>query len=242
MFKRIGIYRKAETKVKKVTNSKREIFLKSFYGITRYHWDRILEVSQALDAAGIGPKVLKHQYTGKNGAIAYEKVHVFSEKECDEGILLPYKTPEYTKRKMIEAIKIMHSLGWAHIDLHNGNVGYRDSNTLLLLDMDTAIRIKEGPVKWMKKWMEEIWDWDWSERSFGECVTHDFEDWWVKGEAPDSSESSTEGEDSSEEDESSTNDSSDESTKSSDSSSSDSSSSSSESSTLESTSSSESSS
>lgn len=141
------------------------LFYKYYYDISDYHWDRISTAALALSDAGIGPKVLKI-VDDDDRYIVYERVDAFD--DC-----LSHVSKEELITKITALVDKMHSIGYGHGDLHQGNLGCKDGN-IFVLDHDTVYKISEGETEWLKKWMEDGFDWD---GTFEEFVDYDYDAW-----------------------------------------------------------------
>lgn len=146
--------------------------IKEYYNLDDVHWNRIHDAAIAFSVSSIGPKVLyMESFDGddespKKHIIEYERVNIIR-----RGDVLTQE-----KRDAIDStIKLMHSLGYGHGDLHTGNIGFRrDTNQVCIIDHDTVFKIADGITPWLAKWMKKGFSWD---RTFEEFIENDYD--WV---------------------------------------------------------------
>lgn len=146
-----------------------DVFTKTYYNLTPDHWDRIFEAYTILANNNMGPKILTVAAFPEHNhyVIHMEKIIPF----YPDQVL----TPEQTSQ--IDAtIAKLHSLDYAHGDLHLGNLGYRPNPDgqidVMILDPDTMFKISQGFTgqEWVKDLMLDFFD-DISD--FDTFVSHD---------------------------------------------------------------------
>ncbi len=138
-------------------------FMKSYDNINEYHWNRIKTASLLFSKHRIGPLIKSIDDTFFT--IEYQIIVPFN-------ISTPVIMPDI-KEKICLLIDKMHSLGYAHGDLHINNIGYFN-NELFILDHDSVYLINENPPKWLLTWMQEGHDW---EGSLEEFISNDYGTW-----------------------------------------------------------------
>lgn len=144
-------------------------FSKCYSGLDDYHWGRILEASVVLSRHEISPVVLSMTNEGTDyRCIDYQRVTPFLNKY--ENNYPPTISPTEIRNQVKTLINKMHELGYAHGDLHPGNLGYI-GNKIYILDLDTVYSIKEGVTDWLSDWMYDGFTWD---GTFEEFIEHDY--------------------------------------------------------------------
>lgn len=82
-----------------------------------------------------------------------------------------------TREIIRQKVGLLHMLGWAHGDLHIGNIGItnKDNNQdIVLFDFDSAYNIIKGKNEiWVLNWMNE----GFGENSYDDFVEYDWTTW-----------------------------------------------------------------
>jgi len=153
-----------------ITTEVSEGIKKSYYGISDYHRERIKQIARLMSETGIGPKIYK-MYQGPGRLIIYmEKLKPLDPESGFEDFNIPLM-----KREIKEKVQHLHDLGWAHGDLHIGNIGERDDGEPVIFDYDTMYPILEGKEKdWVQDIMKQGFGWDGTYEDF---VEYDFINW-----------------------------------------------------------------
>lgn len=147
-------------------------FCKIYFGLPRWHWDRIKQVAIDLDHAGIGPKVTS--INDSDMEICYHQVQPLNCQMQRRDVYDTYgMTVKEIQKRITNLVDILHSLDYAHGDLHMDNIGFKDGK-FYLLDCDTIYRISQGEVPWIKQWIEKCFG---EEFSFDEFVNYDYDNW-----------------------------------------------------------------
>jgi len=151
------------------TFSKNGIFIKKYYDISKEHWERILKASLLFSEQEIGPKVISYEKCESYGSITYRSVISIMNKLEHKSLKI-----EHATKGIMETIKRMHKLGYAHGDLNAMNIGYLDGK-YYILDHDTVFKIKQKPPKWLLKWMQEGFDFE--PEDYDKFINYDLENW-----------------------------------------------------------------
>lgn len=157
-----------------------------YTNISTYGALRIIQALSILDDEGLIPAIYEINYdrskikntfdssdsdeevaTGGFLEIVQEKVIPLSD------VIKEEKRPPKAEviKKVTQLVETLHYLGYAHGDLHLGNLGYREGR-YYLLDYDTIYWIQEKP-EWVIEWMEEQFDIE----NYGQFVQYDFTNW-----------------------------------------------------------------
>jgi hypothetical protein len=149
--------------------------------------EELFALYQALDAHGIGPKVLSKDKT----TITVEKLDLLTPGHSDGNNTLNPKliawfesNGEEKPKKVIKAAisKVMHilhdAIGYCHADAHPGNMGYRlpeeagGDLKIILFDLDEAFPISIGRyMPSVLNWIETMYD----DMSYADIIQYDFE-------------------------------------------------------------------
>lgn len=154
---------------------------KIYENINEKEWKRVLNASLLLEKNGIGPKIISidgYNPEGEGNIICYQKVTPF---DAEDYHIRPRTggkemSDEDLIKNISSIIRRLHSLGYAHGDLHLSNIGFienylGDKTKFVILDHDTIFKIN-NPEPWVKRWMEEGFDW---EDSYKDFVNHDLD-------------------------------------------------------------------
>jgi hypothetical protein len=153
------------------TDITEDSFIKKYDRIPKEHWVRIRDASVLLSDTGIGPKVIS--INNKNTSIQYERVIPF---DYNTEPMIPGMSIDDIRNTIIALVDSLHSLGYAHGDLHLGNLGYKD-NKIYILDHDSIYKIDDlykGKLKWLTNWMKVGFEWEGSLEDF---VNNDYDTW-----------------------------------------------------------------
>lgn len=145
--------------------------IKYYHGISDFHWERIRYASGKLSRARIGPGIITVVDNDQQKAIMYERVDLLEPTKCDDR--------DQLIDSINKTISKLHSLGYAHGDLHIENIGIKRGE-IYLLDHDTVYEtskyLRSGLElePWLKKWMDKGFDW---EGTFEEFINYDYTAW-----------------------------------------------------------------
>lgn len=148
---------------------------KEYYGINDFHWNRIKNGSMIMSERGISPKIIRIEEKENRKCIVYEEITPFSIHDCQ---MRPNMTNDEITRIISNLVKVMHSLGYGHGDLHLENIGFKGDN-IYLLDFDSIYQIDNGPEPWLEEWMERGFDWDGTYTDFIKDDYHNFMSDWL---------------------------------------------------------------
>jgi hypothetical protein len=174
--------------IKDVLNSESQVdiedfqVVKTYYSLPKQHWIRIRDSALVLSDHGIGPQVMELLQLDDEMSITFEKVVPFSPEEEPEE---EFKLDELISN-IRKVVKKMHLLGWAHGDLHLGNLGHTqgDIYDVKILDTDTMYKTETKEYgKWLLDWIKEGYDLfdEHSDKSVKEVVNifanYDYTNW-----------------------------------------------------------------
>lgn len=129
------------------------VFYKKYEGLPEWRWIQIAYACLVLSNEEISPPLLT--INNVEYIMSWEEVIPFesSSEELPEGINL-YASD--IQRQISSLVNKLHKLGYAHGDLHIGNIGVIDGNRVVMLDFDSIIRIGDNE-DWVQALLE-IWD------------------------------------------------------------------------------------
>ena len=147
-------------------------FYKYYHDIDEQHWKRIKNSAILLSNYDLGPQIKKivENENEKCHSIEYQIIIPF---DAENKYLRPDLTIQQIHEKISNLVNQLHSLGYAHGDLHIYNIGFLGKK-LYLLDPDSIFKIDEGQVEWISLWMKNGFEWT---GSFEDFVEHDYHNW-----------------------------------------------------------------
>ena len=147
------------------------MFCKDYFNLPKMHWDRIKEIHQIVSDHGISPKLLEADDTDMR--LCWDIVVPFLSGSSDYPDSL-HLTINATRDLIMQKVGLLHSLGYAHGDLHIGNIGVTESQDIVFFDFDTAYRIHaDRDKKWLNDWMEA----GFGEESYDDFIEYDWSTW-----------------------------------------------------------------
>lgn len=158
------------------TDIQGDSFYKKYIHISDEHWIRIRNASLLLSNEGLGPKVIS--ISEDDHRIQYELVTPFDNSNAPP---IAEMSVDEIRDAIIALVDRLHALGYAHGDLHLGNLGFK-GDKIYILDHDTIYKIDDlyqGKLKWLRRWMDVGFEW---EDSLEDFVNNDYETWdsdWI---------------------------------------------------------------
>lgn len=147
-----------------------EVFYKRYEGLSAYHWDRIKAVYQMASDRGISPVLL--EVDDEDALLSWKIITPFEGTDEPPDALLI--SVNLTRRIIRQKVDFLHRLGYAHGDLHIGNIGVTDEQDIVFVDFDTTFLIVEDrDQQWVKDWMNEGFD----EDDYDAFVEYDWNTW-----------------------------------------------------------------